>query len=172
MGWTVDSGIVPEKKCIILGVPHTSIWDFAIAYLYYKSQGGEAICMVKQKFFKIPLLGRLVRKMGGIPVDSRNPGRIVYSVISEMEKHEHFHLAIAPEGTRKPIAKWKTGFHRIATKAHIPVYLAYFDWGSKHVGYKCKVELTEDAAADMRRIQDIYENMHLVGKHPENFITK
>ena len=172
MGWTVDSGIAPEKKCILLGVPHTSIWDFLIAYLYYKSQGGDALCMVKKEFFSIPILGSLVRKMGGIPVDRKNPGAMVRNVISEMEKREEFHLAIAPEGTRKPIARWKTGFHLIATKTNIPVYLAYFDWGTKHVGFKQKVELTDDAAADLRRIQDLYESMNLKGKHPANYITR
>lgn len=171
MGWTVDSGIVPEKKCIILGAPHTSIMDFVIAYLYYKSQGGDALCMVKEEMF-IPVLGSIIKKMGGIPVNRRNPGKMVRGVISEMERKEEFHLAIAPEGSRKPIAKWKTGFHLIATKANIPVYLAYFDWGTKHVGYKCKVELTDDANADMRRIQDMYEEMHLVGKHPQKYITR
>lgn len=171
MGWTVDSGTVPEKKCIILGAPHTSIWDFVVAYLYYKSQRGDALCMVKKELF-VPVLGSLIRKMGGIPVDRKNPGKMVRGVIAEMEQREDFHLAIAPEGTRKPIARWKTGFHLIARKAEIPVYLAYFDWGTKHVGYKCKVELTDDAAADMRRIQDIYEEMHLVGKYPDNYITR
>lgn len=171
MGWTVDSGTVPEKKCIILGAPHTSIWDFVVAYLYYKSQGGDALCMVKKELF-VPVIGSLIRKMGGIPVDRKTPGKMVRGVIAEMEQREDFHLAIAPEGTRNPIARWKTGFHLIARKAEISVYLAYFDWGTKHVGYKCKVELTDDAAADMRRIQDIYEEMHLVGKHPDNYITR
>ena len=35
-----------------------------------------------------------------------------------------------------------------------------------------KVELTDDAKADMARIQALYEEMHLVGKHPEMYITK
>lgn len=172
LGWTVDSGTVPEKKCIILGAPHTTTWDFLIAYLYYKSQGGDARCMVKKEIFRIPVLGSVIRAMGGVPVDRKNPSSLVRSIISEMEKREEFHLAIAPEGTRKPVARWKTGFHLIATKANIPVYLAYFDWGTKHVGYKCKVVLTDDANADMRRIQDMYEEMHLVGKHPKKYITR
>ena len=36
----------------------------------------------------------------------------------------------------------------------------------------CKIELTDDARADMQRIQEMYEEMHLVGKHKENYITK
>ena len=48
LGWTADSNPVPEPKCIILGVPHTSIWDFVISYLYYTSVGGKAYVMIKK----------------------------------------------------------------------------------------------------------------------------
>lgn len=169
-GWTVDSGIVPEKKCIILGAPHTSILDFVVAYLYYRSQGGSKIvkCMVKKDLF-VPVLGRVIRAMGGIPVDRSNSTGMVHSVIKEINAAETFHLAIAPEGTRKPVKRWKTGFHLIARSANIPVYLAYFDWGTKHVGYFAKVELTDDAKADMERIQQMYRERGLVGRHPKMY---
>lgn len=171
MGWTVDDGIAPEKKCILLGVPHTSIWDFVISYLYYYSCGGNAKCMVKKEMF-VPGLRGIIRAMGGIPVDRQNSTTLVRSVIKEMEASDTFHLAIAPEGTRKPVRRWKTGFHLIARTAGVPVYLAYFDWGTKHVGHGPKFELTDDPQADIRRIQQIYEEMHLTGKHPERYVTK
>ena len=148
MGWTVVEMPPEEEKCILLGVPHTSIWDFAIAYLYYTSVGGFARCMVKKEMF-FPPLGWLMRKLGAIPVDRSNSAALVKSVIEEMEKPGHFHLAIAPEGTREPVKRWKT----------------------KRVGRGQKVELTDDARADMQRIQQIYEDMHLTGKHPEKYIT-
>ena len=59
----------------------------------------------------------------------------------------------------------------IAKETGVPVYLGYFDWGTKHVGRGEKIELTDDAKADMKRIQEIYESMHLTGKFPENYIT-
>lgn len=171
MGWTVDSGIVPEKKCILLGAPHTSIWDFVVAFLYYYSQGGNAKCMVKKEMF-VPVLGGIIRAMGAFPVDRQNAAGLLKSVIHAMEAEETFHLAIAPEGTRKPVKRWKTGFHLIARETGVPVYLAYFDWKTKHVGYKCKVELTDDAQADMERIQKMYRDMGLVGKYPEMYVTE
>ena len=170
MGWTVDSEPVPEDKCIILGVPHTSAWDFVISYLYYTSVGGKAYVMIKKEFFFWPI-GGLLRKMGGLPVDRKNAASLVLSVIHEMNKEEKVHLAIALEGTRKAIKMWKTGFHTIAKQTGVPVYLGYFDWGTKHVGRGEKVELTDDAKADMQRIQKTYEGMHLTGKHPKNYIT-
>ena len=131
-GWTIDSDAVPAEKCVILGVPHTSILDFAVSYLYYRSLGEHAKCMIKKEFF---------------------------------------FLALSPEGTRKPVKNWKTGFHLIASKTGIPVYMGYFNWGTKHIGRGERVELTDDARADMKRIQALYEEMHLVGRHPEKYIT-
>lgn len=170
LGWTAVEPPVEEDRCVILGVPHTSVWDFFISYLYYMSVGGNAKCMVKKEMF-FPPLGWLLKAMGGIPVDRTSPTKLVRSIIHEMEKGGQFHLAIAPEGTRKPTARWKTGFHLIARETGIPVYLGYFDWKTKRVGRGQKFELTDDAKADLKRIQEIYESMNLVGKHPENYIT-
>ena len=170
LGWTADGGSVEEDKCIILGVPHTSAWDFVISYLFYRSCGEKAKCMIKKEFF-FPPVGWLLRAMGGIPVDRSSPTNMLRSVIEEMGRPGRFHLAIAPEGTRKPVKNWKTGFHLIARSAGIPVYLGYFDWGRKRVGRGQRVELTDDPRADMKRIQELYEQMHLTGKHPEKYIT-
>ena len=69
LGWKVTHDVpVPEDKCIILGVPHTSIWDFAISYLYYMAIGGEAKCMIKKEMFFWPF-GWLLKKLHGVPID-------------------------------------------------------------------------------------------------------
>lgn len=170
LGWTAVEPPVPEDKCVILGVPHTTIWDFAISYLYYTSVGGKAYCMVKKEFFRWPL-GPIIRKMGGVPVDRTNGASVVLSVVHEMNSRKTMHLALAPEGTRKPVKRWKTGFHKIATEVGCPVYLGYFDWGTKRVGRGQKFELSEDPKADMECIQKIYEDMHLTARHPKNYVT-
>lgn len=171
MGWTTVGGPAPDKKCIILGVPHTSFWDFIVSYLFYTQFDRTAHVMIKKELFKWPVVGWLLLKAGGIPVDRSNASRMVLSIIKEMEKEEVFHLAIAPEGTRKPVKKWKTGYHLIAREVGCPVYMGYFDWGRKRVSIGEKVELTDDARADTDRIQAEYEKMHFVGKHPEGYIT-
>ena len=72
MGWKYDDGPAPEDKCIILGVPHTSFWDFVVSYLYYAQfDGYKAYVMIKKEIFIGPL-GWLLRKLGGIPVDRKN----------------------------------------------------------------------------------------------------
>ena len=170
LGWTVVEGLPEEKKCIMLGVPHTSVWDFLIAYLYYKSIGGNARCMVKKEMF-FPPLGWILRAMGAFPVDRANSSTLIRSLITEMNASETFHLAIAPEGTRKPIRRWKSGYHLIAKETGVPVYLGYFDWKRKRVGRGQKIELTDDAAADTRRIQAIYEAMDLGARYPDKYLT-
>ena len=170
LGWTAVDPVAPEDKCIILGVPHTSFWDFVISYLYYESVGGKPYCMIKGELFVGPL-GWLLRKLGGIPVDRKRGSNVALSVIKEMKAQKVVHLALAPEGTRQPVKRWKTGFHTIAREVGCPVYMGYFDWGTKRVSRGQKVELTDDAKADMARIQVLYEEMHLVGKHPEMYIT-
>ena len=161
----MDTTLPPEPKHIILGVPHTSIHDFVVAWLYYHALGGKPRVMIKQEFFFWPL-GALLRHLGAIPVDRKNPIRITKQIIDQIEASDTFHLCIAPEGTRKPVKRWKTGFHTFARAAGIPVYLGYFDWGRKEIGYGPRYECTDDAMADLRAIQKFYKEKGVTGLHP------
>jgi len=170
LGWKVMSGVAPESKCIILGAPHTSALDFVISWLYYTSVGGKAYVMVKKEFFFWPV-GYIVRWMGGIPVDRTRGANVLKQVVDEFKTRDYLHLAIAPEGTRKPTARWKGGFHTMARLADVPVYLGYFDWGKKEIGFNEKFELTDDLNADLKRVRQWYKDKGVQGKHPELFNT-
>ena len=167
-GWKAGEPPIPGPKGIILGVPHTSAWDFIISYLYYYSVGGKAFVMVKKEFFWGPL-GPIVRWMGGVPVDRSKGATVAKQMIDAMNKAEYMHLAIAPEGTRKRTDNWKTGFHTIARACNVPVYLGYFDWKTKTVGRGEEFILTDDAKADEKRIRQYYKDKGVVGKHPQLF---
>ncbi len=168
-GWTVVEPPVEEDKCIILGVPHTCIADFLIAYLYYTAVGGKVNIMVKKEFFFWPA-GPLLRRMGAIPVDRKKGVNVINQTIEALRGHDKMHLALAPEGTRAPVRKWKSGYHHIARALGIPVYLGYFDWGTKRVGRGERFELSDDAAADLVRIQQHYKKMGIVGRYPEKYV--
>lgn len=171
LGWEAVGGPPPEPKAVILGVPHTSMADFVVAYLFYTSLGEVGHVMIKKELFFWPL-GPILRSMGCIPVDRSNSANLVKSLISEMEQDSFFKLAIAPEGTRKPVKRWKAGGIVIAREAGVPVYAGYFDWGTRRVSCGEKFPLTDDPKADIRRLQEYYENLHLTGKHPEKYITR
>lgn len=172
MGWTVDGDAAPERVCVILGVPHTSIADFLVSYLFYTSIGHTAHIMIKKEFFHWPL-GPLLKSLGCIPVDRSNGATVLRSVITAAEKAEgEFHLCLSPEGTRQPVHKWKMGYHKMARALGCPVYLGYFDWGTKHIGVGRRFDPGDDPRADTDRIQQIYEDMHLGARHPELYVTK
>jgi 1-acyl-sn-glycerol-3-phosphate acyltransferase len=172
MGWKVMAGEVPAKKAIIIGVPHTSMWDFVVSWLYYTSVGGSAKTMIKKEMFFWPLKG-VLRSVGAVPVDRKKGALSLLKQTKEaFESHEKFHMAIAPEGTRKLTKEWKAGFHTIARVTGATIYLGYFDWGKKEVGWFEEFPITKDATADIRRMKAFYRAKGIVGKYPELFTTE
>ena len=171
LGWKVVAGVMPDKKAIIIGVPHTSGWDFVISWLFYTSVGGKASTVIKKEFFFWPM-GYILRKMNAIPVDRSKGASLVKQVIDEFNSRDYLHLAITPEGTRKLNKRWKAGFHAIAKATGAKVYLGFFDWGRKEIGWYQTLELTDDAQADIRRMKAYYRELGIVGKHPELFTAE
>lgn len=168
MGWESVGGPMAEPKAIVLGVPHTSAKDFLVSYLFYAQYGKVAHIMIKKEFFFWPL-GPVLRACGAVAVDRSNPTSLVRSLIHQMEGQEEFHLAIAPEGTRKAVKRWKTGFHLIARETGAAVYMGFFDWGTRRIGCGEKLELTDDVKADMARLYAHYRTLGLKGKNPDGY---
>ena len=171
MGWTVVNGVMPEKKAVILAVPHTSAWDFIYAYLYYTSVGGMVHVVIKKQFFFWPL-GILLKKVGAIPIDRSHSTPVVRQIIEAMNSSETFHLAIAPEGTRKRIKRWKGGFHIIAKATGSTVYMGVLDYDKKQVGWKETIPLADTPAESVKRVKAYYRTLDIKGKHPELFTTE
>lgn len=169
-GWKGFGGIVPDKKSIIIGAPHTSGWDFFMSWLYYTSIGGKASFLIKKEFFFWPM-GYFLRSMGGIPVDRSRGSNVIKQVVDEFNKRDVLHLAITPEGTRKRTSRWKGGFHTIARHSGATVYLGYFDFGHKEIGFDTKFELTDDVNSDLKRMRQWYKDKGVIGKYPELFST-
>lgn len=169
-GWKMYWGITPEDKCIIIGAPHTSSWDFVVSWLFYKALGREANVLMKKEFFFWPL-GNILTKMGAIPVDRSKGANIIRQSIRLFEERDYFQLAISPEGTRKRNKNWKAGFHTIASGANVPVYVASYDWGRKQISMFEEFKISEDSEADIKRMKDFYRNKGVQGKHPKSFTT-
>ncbi len=74
-------------------------------------------------------------------------------------------LAIAPEGTRSHVDRWKSGFYRLALEAGVPVGLAFIDYRTRVVGLREYVRMTGDPVADMARVRAAYAGK--VGLRPE-----
>ncbi len=171
MGWKADFSAIPNvKKCIIIGVPHTSAWDFIVSWLYYAADGRRANILIKKEFFFWPV-GYFVRKMGGLPIDRSKGANVIRQTIQHMKENDYVHLALTPEGTRKLTKNWKAGFHIIAKEAGVPVYLGSFDWGRKEITTGIPFELSDDSKADIQRMKAYYREKGIVGKFPDQFTT-
>ena len=169
MGWKGIGGPAPDKKCIFLGVPHTSIADFFVAWVYCRSVGMKTAIIVKDAFYRWPFR-KLLDSVGVIHIDRSHPTGTVKSVIDAFNSRDEMVLGLAPEGTRDAVKNWKTGFHTIAREAGVPVYISFIDWGTKRVGIGERFECSADARADLVAIQKKYKKMGVVGRHPKTFV--
>ena len=163
-GWRVDVVLPPGPKCVIAVYPHTSNWDFLVGYLAKLAAGLPVHFVGKHTIFRGPL-GPILRRMGGIPVDRRNPAGLLPQLVREMRARPWMWLAIAPEGTRAYVDHWKSGFYRLAVEAGVPIGLAFIDWRARAVGLTAYLQPSGDEAADLARIRAVYEGK--IGKRPE-----
>ena len=168
MGWKTIGGPMKEQKAIVLGVPHTSVWDFLVSYLFYTQFGKVAHIMVKQEFFFWPL-GPILRACGAVPVDRSSVTGQVRSLIHLMEEVPEFHLALAPEATRAKTTRWKSGFHLIARETGATVYLGFYNWKHKEISVGEPFPLTDDVKADMQRMYDHYRPLDIDGLRKDHY---
>lgn len=164
-GWRLEGRAPVDAHCIVIGAPHTTNWDLAIALLTAAGLGFRMRWLGKSTIFWPPL-GYLLRALGGIPVDRSNRMGLVESLAKRMREESAFQLCIAPEGTRSYTNHWKSGFYRIALAAKVPVVLGYGDYQRKVVGIGPAVTITGDVDADMAKIAAFYADKR--GLKPEN----
>lgn len=166
MGWKIigeiDSTI---KKSIMIVVPHTSWHDFYIGLLARGIIGLEMNYVAKKELFIFPF-GAYFRWMGGAPLDRSGGKNIVDSIVSIFKSREIFRLGIAPEGTRKKVTEWKTGFYYIALKAEVPIIPIAFDYKNKQVVLNEPFYPTGNIEADFKILKSLYKG--IIGKIPEN----
>jgi 1-acyl-sn-glycerol-3-phosphate acyltransferase len=95
-----------------------------------------------------------------VPVDRSNSRGIVGSMVEHIKqakaRNDFFWLALAPEGTRRYQAQWRTGFYQLVTQADVPVGLVFFDYGKKRVGVNPFFRLSGDPGADLAAIAAAY----------------
>jgi 1-acyl-sn-glycerol-3-phosphate acyltransferase len=160
-GWTAV-GEVPRTG-ILVGAPHTSNWDFVLMLLVMWRGGVSPRVLMKRELFRGPLAWLLPR-LGGIPLDRDDPGRVVRDLVSQARTGEPFLLILAAEGTRSRGDYWKSGFWRIARAADLPIALAFVDGPTRTTGFGPTITATVDVVADMDRVRAFYRGKR--GIHP------
>ena len=138
LGWKIIGSLPKEKKYIIAVVPHSRSFDLLVAILIRSSLGLKIKFIGKKELFN-PFTSFFFKSIGGIPVDRSKKNNFVESVIELFESNKINILAIAPEGTRKKVKKWKSGFYHIAFGAKIPIVMVSFDYVTKEVNINDKI---------------------------------
>jgi 1-acyl-sn-glycerol-3-phosphate acyltransferase len=161
-GWRVVGAFPDVPKAVLIGAPHSSNWDGVWGFAAKIALGLDMRVFAKHQLFRWPF-GPLLHRLGVIPVNRGDARGLVEQMQARFRQEERFWLGIAPEGTRKRVERWKTGFWKIARAADVPVVPAYFHYPEKIIGVGEPFRLGDDMDADIARIRAWYAPWR--GKH-------
>ncbi|MBL7963461.1 MAG: 1-acyl-sn-glycerol-3-phosphate acyltransferase [Flavobacteriales bacterium] len=157
MGWrVVDHRPQDLGSCIYVVAPHSSNWDFIIGLLARSiARLGHVRYLAKKELFRPPF-GWLFRILGGYPVDRSKRSDVVGQVVQYFKEVPGFTIAITPEGTRRHVDKWKTGFYHIAVQAGVPLIMASIDYGPRVVTFREPFVPSGDVDRDVQWMMDYF----------------
>jgi 1-acyl-sn-glycerol-3-phosphate acyltransferase len=133
-GWSIEGRLPNVPKLVMAGAPHTCHGDVVVALGFFTLAGLKCRWMVKEEVFMFPISG-IIRWLGALPVNRHDPGELVQELSDEINRSEKFVLVITPEGARRKVGRWKTGFYRIALATGAPITLAYADVARRVVSF-------------------------------------
>lgn len=168
LGWKVTGNSEFSKnsikKAVIIAVPHTSWHDFFIGILLRKVTNVKTNFVGKKELFTWPF-GWYFRAVGGAPLDRTSGQNKVQAIAKLFENKDEFRLTLAPEGTRKKVEQWKTGFYYIAKEAKVPIIMFTLDFKNKQNKISEPFYPTDDLEADFKFMKAFFKDV--VGKKPE-----
>jgi 1-acyl-sn-glycerol-3-phosphate acyltransferase len=110
LGWNGEYHHPSTEKFIIIVAPHTSNFDFFIGFIFSRAYAIPfPNFLAKDSAFR-GWIGKLGKKVGGIPVNRSERTNFVDQVAAEFQKRDRMILAITPEGTRSYTEYWKIRF--------------------------------------------------------------
>jgi 1-acyl-sn-glycerol-3-phosphate acyltransferase len=151
-------------KFVFIAAPHTSGWDLPFMLATAYALGIRISWFGKHALFT-PWLGWLMRGLGGIPIDRGAPHEVVRRTAEMFRARERLVLAIPPEGTRRKVTHWKSGFYYISLRSGAPIGLGFLDYEKKLCGLGPLIAPTGDVRRDMDEIRAFYRPIR--GKHRE-----
>jgi 1-acyl-sn-glycerol-3-phosphate acyltransferase len=154
-GWRMTGEFPDVERMIIIVAPHSSAWDAIWAIGLKLALGLDVAFMGKRELFRGPL-GWLLRKLGGFPVNRASTDGVVEQVAARYREHPRLWVALAPEGTRRRVEHWKSGFWRIARAAEVPVLCVYFHYPERIIGIGPLLQTSASLEDDMARIRAFY----------------
>ncbi|MFM7659606.1 MAG: lysophospholipid acyltransferase family protein [Betaproteobacteria bacterium] len=164
LGWRVEGEFPNHPKLVVAGAPHSTNWDFPVAMSTVFALNLRIRFMAKESLFR-GAAGPIMRWFGGLSVDRSQASDVVDQVVDYIERSDTFWLCIAPEGTRKKVERFRTGFLRIAHAANIPILLLAFDRPNKVIQLGPLWYPSSDTEADRIAIEKWFEPYQAGRKH-------
>lgn len=154
-GWRVEGEFPDLAHFVIIVAPHSSAWDAVWGIAAMLAMGVRISFMAKAEAFRGPF-GWLLHRIGGVPVDREKAHGAVEQAATRLRSPTPVWFLLAPEGTRRRVDRWKSGFWHIARAAQVPVMMAAFHYPEKKMILGPVIELGADAEADMARVRAWY----------------
>ena len=163
-GWRFEGRIPDVRHLVIIVAPHTSSWDFVIGVAAKIALGLRIHFLGKHTLFRPPL-GWLMRALGGIPVDRQTSTDTVPQVVRRFETEERLFLALSPEGTRRRVERWRSGFWHIARGAGAPILPVGLDFATRSIRIGEPVAPGDDFETALAQLHAWYRGIE--GRYPE-----
>ena len=164
LGWQFVGTVPNITKLVAIGAPHTSTWDVILAVAAFWALDVRLTLMAKDSLFFWPL-GPFMRWLGAVPIDRSRAAGLVEQMVEQLEASDRMIVALAPEGTRSKVEKWKTGFYHIAYGASVPIICVGIDFGRKQIIFREPFIPTGNLDEDLAIMQEWFS--HMTAKHPE-----
>ncbi len=169
MGWKLKGQLPSEiTKCIVVAAPHTSNYDFLLAMAGFYKMKLPVKYLLKKEWLDFWPLRKIFINSGALGVDRSKNNTMVDSLAELITaSKENLAIMISPEGTRKLVHRWKTGFYYSALRAQVPIVLSYLDYRTKTAGIGPSFMPSGCYRKDMMMVKNFYKN--ITPKFPENF---
>ncbi|MFL1013563.1 1-acyl-sn-glycerol-3-phosphate acyltransferase [Flavisericum labens] len=152
------------QKAIIIVAPHTSWHDFYVCILLRAMVNVKTHFIGKKSLFSYPF-GWFLRRLGGSPVNRKLNENKVETIVQLFNDKEEFRMALAPEGTRKKVLEWRSGFYFIAKQAKVPIIMLSLDYKNKENKVSAPFYPTFDMEEDFKFMHAFFKGVK--GKNPE-----
>lgn len=165
LGWTFAGERPSERKVMLLGAPHTSNLDYFLTLALIHHFQLPLKYLVKNNLFKGPM-APLLRSLGGIPVDRSKSNKLVVAIVASVKAEDEIAIGVLPEGTRRYVDYWKSGFYFIAKGAELPIYPVLVDGAAKCVAVGPRLVPSGDLEGDVAKLAEFFGDTK--GVKPEN----
>jgi 1-acyl-sn-glycerol-3-phosphate acyltransferase len=120
----------------------------------------------KHTLFRGPM-GALMRWLGGMPVVRHARQNVVDQTVNLIRSAPRIALGLSPEGTRRKLHRWRTGFYYVAHGAGVPIVPVALDYSTRTIRFFDPHQTTPSVDADLDELGRLFTPQ--MAKHPSQY---